>query len=272
LHDTIGRGARLQLRPPAGRFMLDRAGFMPVVLIGAGIGITPLLAMAKAHLARGEGAPPLRIVHCVKNADRHPMRREIDSLAVLNPQLRIHYVYSEPTEIDIAQRRFHRRGHLTVDDVISELDGIAISLGDKRVAVPWFESDFYICGPEPFESSLVVGLLERGARKHRVFVEHFQSHGESPEDCDLKSARVVFARSGSSATWTDAEGLTLLELAEKAGLAPTYGCRIGVCLSCQYEILEGDVRYESRPIGELTERTALLCCAKPATSKVVLAL
>jgi uncharacterized protein len=73
-------------------------------------------------------------------------------------------------------------------------------------------------------------------------------------------------------TWTEAAGLTLLELAEQSGLAPPSGCRIGVCLSCQCELLEGDVQYAFRPIGETGDRTALLCCAKPATDKLVLAL
>jgi len=272
LHDTARVGARLLLRAPSGRFVLDRAGFMPVVLIGAGIGITPLLAMAKAHLARGDSAPPLRIIHCVKNADTHPMRQEIDSLAALYPQLRIYYAYSQPTPADIAHGRFHRHGHLSANDVIAALDGAAIALGNKRVAVPWFESDFYLCGPETFETTLAAELIALGARKNRIFVERFQSRGVMPADSRLERADIVFARSGKTVTWTEAEGLTLLELAEKAGLAPPSGCRIGVCLSCQCELLAGDVQYEFRPIGETRDRTALLCCAKPSTGKLVLAL
>jgi ferredoxin len=156
--------------------------------------------------------------------------------------------------------------------VIAELDGVAITLGNKRVAVPWFESDFYICGPELFESTLASGLVQRGARKSRIFVERFHSNGAIEDDGGVATAEVVFSRSGTSATWTEAEGLTLLELAEKAGLAPPSGCRIGVCSSCQCELLDGDVRYEFRPIAEAGRRNILLCCAKPATGKLVLAL
>ena len=54
---------------------------MPIVLIVAGSGITPLLAMAKAHLARGADAAPLRLIHCVPNGESHPLRGEIDALA-----------------------------------------------------------------------------------------------------------------------------------------------------------------------------------------------
>jgi ferredoxin-NADP reductase/MOSC domain-containing protein YiiM len=273
LHANVRAGARLLLRPPSGRFVLDRGGFMPVVLIGAGIGITPLLAMAKAHLARGDGTPPLLLFHCVRNSRAHPMRRQIDALAAAYPQqLQVHYVYSQPTDEDTAQSTYHRAGRLSVEDVIANLDGVAITLGSKRVAIPWFESDFYICGPESFEATLVTALVERGARPGRVFVEHFHSRGEITDAGSLDTAEVVFAHSGTTATWSGQDGLTLLQLAERSGLSPPNGCRMGICSSCQCAILEGDVRYDSRPIGEITAQSALLCCAKPATQRVVLAL
>jgi uncharacterized protein len=270
LHAIAREGASLQLRAPCGRFVLDRSTFMPVVLIGAGIGITPLLAMAKAHLSRGEDAPPLKLFHCVRSGDAHPLRPEIDALAATNPSLAVHYFYSRPTARDLEARQFHRTGHLSVDDVIAGLDGASIVLGSKRVPVPWFESDFYICGPESFESMLVSGLTERGARRHRIFVERFHSTGDLSEHGSTSSAEVIFARSGSSAVWTEGEGLTLLELAEKSGLAPPSGCRIGVCSSCQCELLEGEVRYDFRPIADIPKGSALLCCSRPATARVVI--
>jgi len=138
--------------------------------------------------------------------------------------------------------------------------------------VSWFESDFYICGPEALESALVTGLVAQGARKHRIFVERFQSQGDLLSSVSAARAEVVFARSGQSVVWNETEGLTLLELAEKSGLAPPSGCRIGVCSSCQCEVLEGDVLYGFRPIAEIAQGTALLCCTKPATARVVLAL
>ena len=73
-------------------------------------------------------------------------------------------------------------------------------------------------------------------------------------------------------TWTESGGLTLLQLAEQSGLVPPSGCRIGACSSCQCSIVEGDVRYDTRPIATIDGGGALLCCAKPATRKLVLAL
>lgn len=272
LHDSAREGTRLMLRAPTGRFVLDRGSFLPVVLIGAGIGITPLLAMAKAHLARGADAPPLRLIHCVGNGASHPLRDELNALASACPQLRLHYIYSRPGETDIQREAFHQRGRLSVDDVIAGLGDLAIALGNKLVAIPWFECDFYICGPDEFQTTLVEGLAARGARRNRIFFERFHSHGDPTASPWVEECEVRFARGGLSTTWKEADGLTLLELAERAGLAPPSGCRIGVCLSCQCQILEGDVRYDSRPISEIPAGTALLCCAKPATSKVVLAL
>jgi len=270
LHESVREGTRLNIRPPSGQFMLDRSVFMPVVLIGAGIGITPLLAMAKAHLARGSSAPKLRMIHCVRSGDFHPLREEIDLLAERHPKLRVRYVYSRPTDEDVARQRFHQRGHLIVDDVLAELKDLSITLGNKEVSVPWFECDFYICGPEGLEGELTRRLIERGGRQSRIFCERFQPAGDQAASQSIESAQVVFARSGQSLVWTQSENLSLLELAERSGLAPPSGCRIGVCSSCQCGLLEGDVRYEFRPIADVSGRTALLCCAKPATARVVL--
>lgn len=272
MHDNARPGTRLMLRPPAGRFVLDRGVFLPVVLIGAGIGITPLLAMAKAHLARGERAPPLRLIHCVPGDNLHPLKEELDALAATHPQLRVQYVYSRSNGRCEATAPSVRYGRLTVEDVVSSLEDLAITLGSKQVSIPWFECDFYICGPESFERTLLSGLVERGARAHRVFFERFHSAGDAVPATDVDEADVAFALSARSARWSRTEDLTLLELAERAGLAPSYGCRIGACQSCQCTIVEGEVRYDSRPIADIQKGAALLCCAKPATPKIVLSL
>jgi ferredoxin-NADP reductase/MOSC domain-containing protein YiiM len=272
IHDRARPGGRLSLRAPAGRFVLDRGVFMPVVLIGAGIGITPLLAMAKAHLARGDRAPPLRLIHCVPGEDCHPLREELNALAAAHPTLRVLYVYSRSNSRLEDSNLTIRTGRLTADQVVGFLEDLAITLGNKRVSVPWFEADFYICGPDSFERTLQSGLVERGARAHRIFSERFHAGGELPPVTEIEEAEVVFARSGRSARWSRSHAVTLLELAEQVGLAPSYGCRIGACQSCHCAILEGEARYDSRPIAEIPKGAALLCCAKPATPRIVLSL
>lgn len=272
MHAHARPGTRLMLRPPAGRFVLDRGVFLPVVLIGAGIGITPLLAMAKAHLARGDRAPPLRLIHCVPGEELHPLKDELTALAAAHPALRVQYVYSRASAPSDAANPCVRHGRLTVEGVVTCLDDLAITLGSKQVAIPWFECDFYICGPQSFEHGLLSGLVERGARAHRIFFERFHSAGDAPPATDVDEAEVVFAHSGRSARWSRTDDLTLLELAERAGLAPSYGCRIGACQACQCTLMEGEVRYDSRPIADIQKGAALLCCAKPATPKVVISL
>jgi ferredoxin-NADP reductase/MOSC domain-containing protein YiiM len=271
LHDIISVGSQLHLTRPAGRFILDRTGFMPIVLIGAGIGITPLLAMAKAHVSRGASAPPMLIIHCVRSGDAHPLKDEILALTNHAVNLKVRFVYSQPTQTDKSLRNFHRQGHLTADDVVAELNGIALAVGDKQVEVSWFECDFYLCGPESFLTSLKSGLIERGARKYRVFSERFHSAGAISSRAQGDTAQVEFARSRKTVRWTQSRNATLLELSEEAGLSLPSGCRIGACSSCQCEILEGDVQYESMPIAPIPDGTALLCCARPSSEKLVLA-
>ena len=175
LHAQVRKGSMVELRPPAGRFLLDRAGVMPVVLVGAGIGITPLLAMAQAHLDRGPRAPPLRVIHCVRNGRTHPLRWELEALLRDDAAVEVRFVYSQPTDADREGRRFHEEGRLTAERLIGALGNLTIEFAGKTIPVPWYEVDIYLCGPASFLQEIAEGLIARGARAERLRTERFSA-------------------------------------------------------------------------------------------------
>jgi ferredoxin-NADP reductase len=240
------------------------------VLIAAGIGITPLLAMLKAHADRGPTAPPLYLVHCVRDGAHHPLRSEIEAAVAERPDFRVHYVYSAPRDKDRRGVDYHQSGRFTADDLYQLLADNHLIHRGRRIELPWFESDIYLCGPAAFQDGLRRTLIAAGAPADRVFFEHFDvAFGES-RGAVVEQARVSFARSGIDALWHDIEALSLLELAERAGLAPESGCRMGICQSCQCRLVEGEVHYDSAPTNLPAADVVLTCIAKPGSPRVVL--
>jgi len=270
LHDEVRVGTQLELRPPSGDFRLDRTRVMPVVLVAAGIGITPLLAMAHAHLDRGQDAAPVRLIHCVRHGQVHPLRAEIEALVRQHPRFSAYFVYSRPTEQDLTGSRCHARGRLSPERLIGMLQDLSIEFAGKTIPVPWYETDVYLCGPPAFIEGLRAGLLESGARSERLRIEYFQPDRLSGWGERIAESAVTFKRSARSLMWRSSAGQTLLELARAAGLDLPSSCRSGYCQTCQCRILAGEVQYDFAPLGAPPPGFVLLCCARPGSSVLTL--
>ena len=225
--------------------------------------------MLKAHTSRGEDMPPAYLVHCNRNGALQPFREELDALA-MTPNVSILHVFSKPSKEDESARNFDVSGRLTFDVIEDFIGDAHIMDGDLRIDMPLFEFDFYVCGPESFQADMINGLISAGANQHQIFQESFQS-GESDQQLGtIAGAEVVFSKPDVTVTWDAGENVTLLELAEAAGLSPDNACRMGVCQSCSQELLEGEVYYEMRPTHYPEDNQVLLCCARPASRRVVL--
>jgi len=249
-------GSRLRLRAPAGEFVLDMGGFRPIVLIAGGIGITPLLAMLQAHLARGNAGTPAYLIYGVRTPEHAAFRGELEALAASHPNLTVHYVYSRS---DAAPRP---PGRITAALVRELLTDLYILFGGRRVALPWYETDTYLCGPGSLCVDLKQELVALGANPDHIFYESFAitPAGETR----LETAQIHFRRSGTTCTWRVQEDFTLLELAENAGVAIKSDCRAGACLTCKTAVLEGSVT------SDRGDGSALLCIGRPKTSRVTL--
>ena len=249
-------GDEVRLRAPAGEFTLDLGGYRPVVLVAAGIGITPLIAMLQAHLERGPGAPVIYLFYGARTPHHLAFRGELDALAAAHPNLRIEYVYSGG-EVD-----GRPASRITAERLVNSLQDLQVTVGSRRVSLPWFENDTYICGPGGFCADLKSGLVARGANADHVFFELFSSAPIAASELDV--AEVQFRRSRLTRTWRAKEDLTLLELAESAGIEIRSDCRAGACLTCKTAVAAGATT------SDLGDGTALLCVGRPKTTMLQL--
>jgi anaerobic selenocysteine-containing dehydrogenase/ferredoxin-NADP reductase len=240
VHDVFAPGRRVHATAPAGGFALPVDLQLPVVLVAAGIGITPFLSYLETAAERGSTAPEIVLHHGNRDAATHAFRDRIAELQQRVPQLRVvdHYSRAAPEGV--------RHGRITADDIDPEL------IRDR--------ARFYLCGPGPMLDDLVSGLVARGVPRFAVFTERFRA---AARDVDVPaSATVHFSRSGRELRWSGRE--TLLALAERAGLRLPSGCRVGQCESCAVTVLDGSVAHLVAPTEDLPADQCLTCQAVPA--------
>ncbi|MEO3414545.1 pyridoxamine 5'-phosphate oxidase family protein [Roseovarius sp. CAU 1744] len=161
LHDKMKPGDLIETRPPAGAFILPE-GPAPLLLISAGVGVTPMLAMLHAAI---KDTPHRQVwfLHGTRNGDTHAFRQEVASLAARSDQVQNRVYYSAPLPEDL-QRRWHdTHGRITTDDVI------ALAAGP--------EADYMICGPTGFTTHLIRGLERSGIALNRIHHETFGPAG-----------------------------------------------------------------------------------------------
>ena len=267
MHDRIQEGSVIPCKPPKGKFFLEVDNSIPAILISNGVGITPMISMAKACGAENPNRH-IWFVHGARNGEYHACREEINKVAESYPNLHVHYCYSRPRPED--EGKYHSKGYadkqLMADTIIP-----AIKENHNGSAA----AEYYLCGSPAFMDSLRSGLNELDVPEDNVFFESFgggKTKGKAQtadSNGKLDSAEVTFARANKTVTWTSADG-TLLEFAEANDLNPDYSCRQGVCGTCECKLTEGEVEYLESPASEPDEGSVLICISKPKTSKIVL--
>lgn len=263
LHDRVREGDVIHAGRPAGGFALDADSRRPVLLLSAGIGVTPMIAMLNHLLGGPEGrrrAPHRRVwfVHVARHGGEHPFRDHVARMAAAHPEhLTAHVRYSAPRPGD--------GGH----DAAGRLDREAL-----RALLPLDDYDVYLCGPAGFMTDMRAALDSLGVRPERIRAEAFGPAAPAPAAADaagVMAAEVRFAVSGVTAAWTPDAG-SLLDLAEAHGVDAASGCRSGACGSCAARLAEGGVRYLRTPTAAVAPGFALLCQAVPAADRVAIAI
>jgi ferredoxin-NADP reductase/MOSC domain-containing protein YiiM len=265
LHTRIEPGSSVETSAPRGTFTL-RSGSDPVVLMSAGVGVTPVLAMLKA-LAAERSSRPVWWLYGARNGEDHPFREEARALLHELKQGRSHIVYSRPGGADRRGVDFDTAGHLKV----SAFDSIGVPPGGQ----------FYLCGPPAFLRDLSVGLAAWGVTADRIHSETFGTLDSItpgmkavaraphlPAEPAGAGPQVSFARSGLTLRW-DAKYRNLLELAEACDVAVRWSCRSGVCHTCETALIAGDVDYDPQPLEPPARGDALICCSRPGGEVVL---
>jgi ferredoxin-NADP reductase len=265
LRDRTRVGDCLEVSAPRGAFTL-RSDERPAVLLSAGVGVTPVLAMLHALAAAGSRRE-VWWLYGTRNRAEHPFARECDELLRQLPRSCRYIVYSQASASESLGTDFDARGHLGLD--------VLTRLGLSR------EADFYLCGPSAFLQDLTAGLLSWGVPQSRLYSEIFGPGTSStpgineqrppphaPAGPPGQGPRVSFARSGLSVDW-DSRFPSLLDLAEACDVPVHWSCRTGVCHSCEVGLIGGSVAYEPDPLDPPAIGNLLICCSRPREAVVI---
>ena len=258
-HDHVQVGDTLRVKAPAGHFFLDPDPAVPVVLVGGGIGITPMMSMLRWCSTH----QPQRTVHLyygVRNGREHAFKAALQELAASHPALRLHVVYSRPTPADAQGRDYDHAGHIDVELL--------------RRTLPHGRHQFYVCGPPALMQALVPALAQWGVPVADLHYEAFGPASVKLPDAAEPAAPVArhfdvrFQRTGRTLSW-DGQDASLLDFAERHGIMVESGCRSGGCGSCETRLLKGSVHYAQQPDHDVAPGHCLLCIGQPASSLVL---
>ncbi|NUO49165.1 MAG: MOSC domain-containing protein [Polyangiaceae bacterium] len=264
LKEHVREGQVLDVSSPRGGFVL-RDGNDPVVLVSAGIGATPILAMLHA-LAATPSDREIWWLYGARNREMHPFSIEARDLLKRLGRSKSYVVHSRPSIGEQPGRDFDAEGRLTVKTFET--------LGVPRNA------DFYLCGPQRLLDELPPAMVAWGASRDRIHSELFGGGEAStpgvvggtrraphvPDDASPASGRgplVSFARSGLVVRAGSKRYKSLLELAEASGVPVRWSCRVGVCHSCETGLLSGAVQYDPEPLDRPSAGNVLICCSQP---------
>jgi ferredoxin-NADP reductase/MOSC domain-containing protein YiiM len=254
LHDNIHGGSVIDVAAPRGDFYLTDSG-SPVVLLSAGVGITPVLAMLHA-LAESASTREVWWLHTTRDADTQAFQHEVSNLIAALPQAHEQVFYTSSS---------------------GRLDSRAIAaLGLPAGAA------VYMCGPDRFMADMRVALTDAGLDPAHIYSELFGALPPiNPGIVEKSTARphppagpagtgpaVSFSRSGLTVNWSS-QYTSILEFAEACDVPTRFSCRSGVCHTCVTEVIAGSTVYTQPPLLQPPDGTVLICVAEPGDGVVL---
>ncbi|MGC2270318.1 MAG: MOSC and FAD-binding oxidoreductase domain-containing protein [Candidatus Acidiferrales bacterium] len=267
LRENLQVGDRLDVSSPRGSFVLQQ-GPRPIVLLSAGIGATPVLAMLHA-LAATRSTRQITWLHAARDGQHHPFASEVRNLMSALTNGRSYICFTKPDANDKTGEDFNATGRFS-PSVLKEL-------GLPR------DADIYLCGPTQFMADMKEALTTLGVAPDRIHIEIFNG-GESmtpgvvgaatrtphpPSDDPSTGLRISFARSGISAHWDASRYQSILGMAEACDVPVRWACRTGVCHNCESGLVSGAVAYDPQPLDKPADGNLLVCCSQPTTEVVI---
>lgn len=267
LRQRVRAGDVLDVSAPRGSFVL-KPGDGPVVLLSAGIGATPVLAMLHS-LSAARSTRRVLWIHAARDGQHHPFAAEARRLMLALSHGRSYICYSAPDSRDQVGENFDATGHLS-QAVLNEA-------GVSR------EADIYLCGPPRFMASMKDALANLGVALQQVHAEIFSGDASlnpgivnsstrpphPPKDEVNSGPLISFSRSGIAARWSASAYGSILELAEACDVPVRWACRAGVCHKCESGLISGPIAYQPDPLDPPLKGNVLICCASPRSDVVI---
>jgi ferredoxin-NADP reductase/predicted pyridoxine 5'-phosphate oxidase superfamily flavin-nucleotide-binding protein len=263
IHDQLKVGDVIQAKAPCGAFTFDASEQRPAVLLAGGVGITPMVSMARHALVEGVRTRYIRPITLISSASNRQQRAFFEELNDIAAQsagsIRSFWALSQVDSDMEPGVDYHQPGRISPQLL--------------QTVLPLDDYDFYLCGPSAFMQSMYDMLRQLGVSNARIFSEEF-GPASLQRDADQASvefkplavaseAIVEFTDSQVEQAWSDGDG-SLLDFAEAHGFSPEFGCRSGQCGACKTTLVAGAVVYQTEPSSPLQDGEVLLCCAVPA--------
>ncbi len=256
LHDTVGTDDFLMIGGPAGHFFLPEESTRPLVLLAAGIGVTPMASMLRWSLAHTPDRP-VTVLYQAKDAEHWPLGETLHGWQTDSNNCHVVTYFSRLDEEQTTALQERFPGTMQIGRYSGQ---IAASMPHG------YEADFYMCGPDSWMQTMRDGLSESGIPASQIHWESFGSEpGSQPTESgsDTTAATVRFEHSDVDASWEQADQ-SIWELARENGVEIPSGCLSGVCGCCRVKLLKGAVNYDRSVTLELGEDECLSCVARPS--------
>ncbi|MEP6664742.1 MAG: 2Fe-2S iron-sulfur cluster-binding protein [Verrucomicrobiota bacterium] len=253
-HSALKVGDIVDVKAPSGSFYLDMNRMTPIVLISAGVGVTPMLSMLNEVVESGLQRE-VWMFFGVRNRSDHIMKEHLETIARAHSNVRLRIAYSKAEEGDVMGKDYHCEGRVTVDLLKKEL--------------PSNNYDYYLCGPGEMMQAMQTGLRDWSVPAANIHMEAFGPASVKKvapaAAVAVEAIQVIFSRSGREVAWKgQADSLLELGLAENVPLA--FGCRAGNCGTCKTAIKSGKVKYLKEPGCEVEAGSCLTCICVPETA------
>ena len=254
LHSNAQLDCQLLISGPYGNFIAPQNCTNPVVLISAGIGITPILAMLN-DLILQDTPPPIYVLHACQSINDLALWDEVQlKISEEKKSLLNRYLFLTHASDDQCVALNAQRGVMRFDCI-------------RGIDIP--TASFYMCGPGGFMQYVETSLNTLGVSKNQIYREIFSSptantNAQKPPPAN-GPFQITFLRKNLTVAWQASSG-SLLDLAESNGVKLNANCRSGACGTCSQAVVAGSIFHTLDPAMPLAEHICLICCAVPVSN------
>lgn len=254
MNDHLAVGDEIETMRPAGVFCLQERS-TPLLLFGAGSGITPVISLLKSALATTDR--PVQLLYANRDADSIIFRAELDALSERHAD-RLEVVHRLDSEVGFV-----------------DAEAVRAFIGDRQ------DGDFYVCGPTAFMDTVEATLESLRIDAAQIFVERFVSLASDDGPAggaeevrhagDGTPAQISVSLDGERRELPYAAGQTVLEAARAAGLEAPFACEEGYCSCCMAKVVKGTVRMlanDALDADQLAEGWVLTCQSVPTSDEL----